>query len=136
MIPFLRGSSILALQKSMSSWLIWIGRALVRMSFSLKSLTYGRATWCFFLCQKAVGRSEQTSCLCFSSNFLIYSWMVLQASCSLTFLCFKSSLRYSRCWVLALMRFKVLETETSWRLLISLGSGFLRNLNLTGWPKG
>ena len=34
------------------------------------------------------------------------------------------------------MRFKVLETETSWRLQISLGSGLLRNLNLTGWPKG
>ena len=34
------------------------------------------------------------------------------------------------------MRLRVLEIETSWRLLMSLGSGFLRNLNLTGWPKG
>ena len=38
--------------------------------------------------------------------------------------------------VLALKRLRFLETETSWRLSISLGSGFLRNLNLTGWPKG
>ena len=29
-----------------------------------------------------------------------------------------------------------LETETSWRLLISLGSRLLRNLNIAGWPKG
>ena len=120
----------------MSSWLIWIGWALVGMSFSLKSLTYRRVTWCLFLCQKAVGRLEQTSCLSFSSNFLISAWMFLQASCSSTFLSFKSSLRYSRCWVLVLISFKVMETETSWRLLISLGSGLLRNLNLTGWPKG
>ena len=38
--------------------------------------------------------------------------------------------------ILALMRLRVLEIETSWRLLISLGFGLLRNLNLTGWPKG
>ena len=62
--------------------------------------------------------------------------MFLQVSCSSTFLYFKSSLRYIRCWVLALIRLRVLETETSWRLLISLGFRQLRNLNLTGWPKG
>ena len=97
MIPFLRRSSISALQKSMSSWLIWMGQALVGMSFSSKFLSYGRDTWCLFLCQKAVGRSEQTSYLSFFfSNFLISSWMFVQASCALTFLCFKSSLRCSR----------------------------------------
>ena len=118
----------------MSSWLIWIGQALIGMSFSWKSLTYGRATSCLFLCQKTVGRSEQTSCLSFSSNFLISAWRFLQASCSSTCLYLKSSLRYLRCWVLALIRLRVLETEISWRVVISLGSGFLRNLNLTGWP--
>ena len=34
------------------------------------------------------------------------------------------------------MMLRVLETENSWRLLISLGSGLLRNLNLTSWLKG
>ena len=29
-----------------------------------------------------------------------------------------------------------METETFWRLLISRSSRLLRNLNLTGWPKG
>ena len=48
----------------------------------------------------------------------------------------KSSLRYSRCWVLALIRFKVLEIDKSWRQLISLDSRLLRNLNLTVWSKG
>ena len=120
----------------MSSWFIWIGRALVGMSFSLKSLTYGRATSCLFLCQKAVGRSKQTSCLSFSSNFLISAWMFLQASCSSACVYLKSSLRYTRCWVLALIRLRVLETEISWRVLISLGSSFLRNLNLTWLAKG
>ena len=120
----------------MSSWLIWMGRSLVEISFSLKSLTYGRAISCLFLCQKAMGRSEQTSCLSFSSNSLISSWMILQVNCSSIFLCLKSSLRYFRCWVFLLIRLRVLEMETSWRLLISRASGLLRNLNLTGWPKG
>ena len=131
-----RKSSVLVLQISMSSWFIWIGRALVGMSFSLKLLTYGRATSCLFLCKKAMGRSKQTSCLSFSSNFLISAWMFLQVSCSSTFLYLRSYLRYLRCWVLALIRLRVLETKTSWRLLISLGSRLLRNLNLTGQPKG
>ena len=120
----------------MSSWLIWMGRALVGMSFSLKSLTYGRATSCLFLCQKAVGRSEQTSCLSFSSNSLISAWTILQVNCSSIFLCFKSFLRNLRCWVFLLIKLRVLEMETSWRLLISRGFKLLRNLNLTGWPKG
>ena len=71
MIPLLKGLFISVLQNSMSSSLIWMGQALVGISFSLKSLPYGRATSCLFLCQKAVGRSEQTSFLSFSSNSLI-----------------------------------------------------------------
>ena len=131
-----RKSSVLVLQISMSSWFIWIGQDLVGVSFSLKLLTYGRATSCLFLCQKAMGRSKQTSYLSFSSNFLIFAWMFLQVSCSSTFLYLRSSLRYLRCWVLALIRLRVLETKISCRLLISLDSGLLRNLNLTGQPKG
>ena len=87
-----------------------------------------------FFMPKSCGKSKQTSCLSFSSNFLISAWMFLQASCSSTCLYLKSSLRYLRCWVLALIRLRVLETEISWRVVISLGSGFLRNLNLTSWP--
>ena len=56
--------------------------------------------------------------------------MLLQASCSSTRVYLRSSFKYSICWVLALTRLTVLETETSWRVLISLGSGFLRKPEL------
>ena len=98
-------------------------------------LAYGRATSCLFLCQKVVGRSEQTSCLSFSSNFLISVLVFLQVSCSSTFLCLKSSWRYLRCWVLVLIRLRVLETEMFWRVLISLGSWAPKKLKLNWLAK-
>ena len=123
-MPFFKRVLISSLQYSIISWFIWMGLALVVIALSMNPSMQGKETICFFLFQKALGKSEQISFSNFSWRFAI--WLTISGVfriCSI-FLIRISSFKKVRCWEsLFILKtvFSLTKSLSSWERVFTKG---------------